>query len=98
MSKAEQTKGCGELKKLYEDGNILIEELAHTALEEGKKSSVLYFIKIISSLGKTPCEYLKTKHSDCRLLASSVPEKGKVWDFYLMNCHYGPPCIFFESL
>jgi hypothetical protein len=86
------------MEKLYKDGDILIEELAHTALEGSTKSSTLYFIKILSSLGASPCDYLKTKHSECRLIAKGVPQDGKVWDLYLMNCHYGPPCEFFETL
>jgi hypothetical protein len=91
--------GCEQLEQLYKDGDVVIEELAHTSIDAKKKSSSLHLAKIASSLGKSPCDYLKTKHSTCRLIAGSVPdENGKLWDFYLMNCHYGPPCDFFEKM
>jgi hypothetical protein len=49
----------------------------------GYRNSLLYAKKVKFP---TVCDYLKTKHSECRLIAKGVPENGKVWDFDLMNC------------
>jgi hypothetical protein len=94
-----EAQGCDALKKLYDDGDIIFEELAHATHGSSKKST-LYLVKIASSVGKDPCSYVKAQNSDCRLIVKNAPdpEVGKNWDYYLMHCHYGPPCTFLENI
>lgn len=92
---------CLKLKELHKKKLIHIEPLAHTSAGKDKtfKPATLHLVKILSSLGKSPCDYLAGTSCPptCRLVTKGVSDKGKTWDIYLMNCHY-PPCAFFERL
>jgi hypothetical protein len=91
--------GCDELQELYDNGDVILEELTSTTHGgPGAKTSKLFLAKISSSIGKSPCDYLPKGNSSCRLITKNVPESGKTWDYYLMHCHNGPPCDFFEDL
>jgi len=105
MRSGKDDPGCQQLEQLYKTGQVQFEEIAHHTVGTGasQKKSTLYLAKILSSVGKTPCDLLATPPgnppgSTCRLIAKGVSEADQIWDIYLMNCHYGPPCAFLERL
>lgn len=106
MSPKRKTEGfgCKELQRLKDAGDLDTELLAHTSAGEKDstlKPSTLHLVKIASSIGKSPCEYLAKPGNPCpptcRLIAKGVTDNTNTWDIYLMNCHYGPPCDLFNE-
>ncbi len=86
--------GCSTLLEAVNDGNVKMKQVQKAGLARS------FFAEILSSLGKTPCDYLKTKRSTCTLIAKNMQddEDGKVWDWYVLNCPQGPPCEFLQNL
>jgi hypothetical protein len=93
--------GCEALDEAQSDGSINIRKIFSVPIpnSEGKIHTV-YFAEILSSIGKTPCQYLNStfSHSTCHLLRKGAQLDGKSWDYYIINCPYGPPCVSLESL
>src|SRR4051794_14165498 len=94
--KRNATAGCKELKKLVDDGDVKFDLLTRTSHGDEQDYSSLHLVKILSSVGKSPCDFLGPQ-THCRLLAKNVAEEGGQWDLYLVNCHYGPPCAFLQT-
>jgi hypothetical protein len=95
--------GCGPLQKAYNDKNVKI-EFAHTGVKSGAKSgekSSAYFVEILSSLKVTdPRAYFGTTKSTWIAIDNAIQddEDGLVWDWYVLYCPTGPPCLFLENL
>ena len=94
--------GCSDLKQLFQDKNLKVQFLQK---EQGPKGEWLYFVEILSSIGKNPCSYLHPQPPPppaptCTLIRKGVrdDDDGKVWDWYYMRCPTGPPCIFMQNL
>ncbi len=98
MVDKKEAAGCGEFEKLIDDNKVKIKQMQTGS---GGKP-VVFFVEILSTLGKNPCHYLKLKHPNedkCVLIQKNVREDdGQVWDWYALHCPYGPPCDFMESL
>jgi hypothetical protein len=94
------TNGCEQLQKAVNDKNVKIKPM-QTGQMNGKECAS-YFIEILSDLNTDPCTYLKTVEPEtkCTLIAPGVKddEDGLVWDWYVLNCPTGPPCLFLENL
>ena len=96
-----QDEGCGDITRGFIEGNAKIRTILHEWISEKSEFHSVYFIKVLSSLKKTPCELDPPKNKDttCILIRSNVTDPdGKVYDWYLENCPHGPPCLLLASL
>jgi len=94
----EEDEGCGALQQAQNDGNIIFRKILSIPIPGSPATHDIYYVEILSSLGKTPCQYIPTTRSTCHLLKQGVSAGGKIWDLYLLNCPFGPPCLFLEDL
>jgi hypothetical protein len=88
---------CGPLQAAHGDHKIIIKKLATLPVPDSPDVHTIYFIQILSSLRKSPCSYLRTTDSKCHKIREKVVSDGEVWDWYLLNCPHGPPCLFLEG-
>jgi hypothetical protein len=103
MTERKDDAGCGPLQKAYNDKNVKI-KLVQTGVKSGAKSgekACAYFVEILSGLQVTdPRTYLGTTTSTWTPIAKAIQddEDGQVWDWFLVYCPTGPPCLFLENL
>jgi hypothetical protein len=108
LKQDQESKGCDILEKLFDDGDVRFTTiLKKEAPKKGARiptteTHTVFFVEISSSLGKSPCEYPKppkSKDTKCYLIRKKVRDAdGKLWDWYLMSCPHGPPCLFMQNL
>ena len=94
-------EACGGISDGFVDGSVKIRTILHEFVSQQNEFHSVYFIKVLSSLKKTPCEISPPQNADtkCFLIRSQVPDPdGQIYDWYLENCPHGPPCLLLSSL
>jgi len=103
MIERKEDAGCGPLQKAYNDKAVKI-KFKQTGVKSGAKAgekACAYFIEILSSLKVTdPRAYFGTTISTWFPIDKAIQddEDGLVWDWYILYCPTGPPCVFLENL
>jgi hypothetical protein len=92
----EDAEVCGIFEKAIHEGKMTVACIDQIPLPGGG-NKLYFYIKILSSLHQTPCEYLNSKGILCSLFDSKVLVDGETWDCYTGICPK-PPCHFLTVL
>ncbi len=99
---AQDPEGCGILNELFSNGDvqfipILKRDVANSTPPPSTiETHTVYFVEVLS--GTNPCASTVGADTKCYLIRSGVSHDGKLWDWYLMSCPHGPPCLFLQNL
>jgi hypothetical protein len=96
-----ENNGCGGITGNFVTGQAKARTILHEWVGQQSEYHSVYFIKVLSSLKKTPCELDPPQNADteCFLIRSGVTDPdGNVYDWYLENCPHGPPCLLLASI